>query len=223
MLSGPTQVAPSSTNVYTLTIETARPRGGFNVRANTGTLFTGGEASANTRTIVGAGGRIEITHSGPKIAVDDVITFSFQWTAPERFTSASLVAWGNAVNFNDDLTGDRANDAILMITSSGESTATTSPTITETPLPTQTPSATATLSATPTTSSTATPTATASATPVFDDADANCDGLVTAADVAAFVTAFVVSATTDCDADVDGDGSLTPDDLDSLIEALYQR
>ncbi len=333
LLVGPTQVAPSSTNVYTLTIETARPGGGLNVRSALGVMSIGGDAAANTRTVVGAGDRAEITHTMPKAAVNDVVTFTFQWTAPSSFTSTSLIGWGNAVNLGGTSSGDRADSSVLMVANSGEPPATTSPTATDTPTRTGTPTRTATVTATmtatqsstrtmtptstpsvtrpssptqtataepsttltatesPTVTATSSPTstpsitasrtptgipsstpsvtasvtptnspaasstptasetvtasvtptatathtatpipftatatasATASATPIFDDADANCDAVASAADLPAFLAAYLSGQAAQCDADVDGDGMLTADDLDALIERLYE-
>ena len=77
----------------------------------------------------------EITHSSPKPAdVWNVVTFSFQWTAPAAFTSATLTAWGNAVNLSHSPSGDAASSDTLEIFSSTADT----PTPTATPSPTPT-------------------------------------------------------------------------------------
>lgn len=205
MLFGPTQVPPRSINVYTLTIATTRPAGGFNVSTPTGMLSTGGADATFSKTIRSTGGRTEITHSGAKSAVSGVVTFSFQWTAPASFTSATLLGWGNAVDRANGSAGDRAAPAMLTIVSAGDPTAT----------PTLTPTPNDTMTATPS------PTASASATPDIDRADVNCDDSASAADATAFVWVFVSSAPGLCDADVNDDGSLTADDLAELIVAIF--
>ncbi len=111
VLDGPSTVTPGNTYEYTLTI-TGNPlqtHGGLNVAASDGVLSLGGALAANTQTVAGAGGRDEITHTAPKAGdVSNVIEFSFQWTAPASFTSETLSAWGNAVNFTGTPGGDNA-------------------------------------------------------------------------------------------------------------------
>lgn len=141
-LSGPTLVAPSSTNEYTLTITEngSQNRGGLNVSSLLGTLATGGGDAANTQTMAGTGGRTEITHTAAKLASAGLVTFTFMWTAPSSFASASLAAWGNNVNGNSNTAGDRASNASLTILNVNG---------TPTPTPGQTASATPTAAPTP--------------------------------------------------------------------------
>lgn len=215
-LSGPTEVPPGATNVYTLAIMTTRPAGGFNVSTPTGMLSTGGPDATSSKTIPSIGGRIELTHSVPKNAVSGVVTFSFEWTAPASFTSATLVGWGNAVNANGNAAGDGAASALLTISSAAPSatpTATGTATWTATPPPPPT--------TTPTITTTPSATASASATPDVERADVNCDGVASAADATAFMQAFGSATPGVCDADVDGDGSLTAHDLAELIAAIF--
>ncbi len=135
-LTGPTTVDPDSTHEYTVTVSDVglQDLAGLNVAAAIGVLATGGADSAMTQSVAGAGGRAEITHTGPKSAMAGVTTFSFQWTAPSSFTSVTLQAWGNAVNGNVSTTGDRAARMTLDVINSGLPTAV--PTMTPTPVPT---------------------------------------------------------------------------------------
>ncbi len=142
-LSGPTLVAPSSINDYTLTITAngSQTLGGLNVSSALGVLGLGGADSANTQTLNGTGGRAEITHTAAKLASGGLVTFTFQWTAPASFNSATLLGWGNNVNGNSSTTGDRASNASLTILNAngtatptpGMSTPTPSPTATQSP------------------------------------------------------------------------------------------
>jgi len=137
MLSGPTSVAPNSTNTYTLQINNppAQLFGGLNVSAPDGTFAAGG---ADTHTLLNfSSSRLELTHTAPKAAVSGVTTFSFQWTAPASFTSVTLTGWGNAVNLSGDPSGDKAASNTLTVFSNA-------PTDTPTVTPTATPTATAT-------------------------------------------------------------------------------
>ena len=60
-----------------------------------------------TKTILGALGLGEVTHTAPKQGdFLNVIEFSFQWTPPASFTSTTMRAWGMAVNH--DGTASRA-------------------------------------------------------------------------------------------------------------------
>jgi hypothetical protein len=122
LLSGPTVVAPGSTADYTLTIFDTNPAqnfGGLNVAASAGTLSTGGVFASDTRTIIGLLGLVEITHVAPEQAdFLNEVEFSFRWTAPANFTSATLRGWGNAVNHDGFPTGDAASLTTLDIAAS---------------------------------------------------------------------------------------------------------
>jgi hypothetical protein len=138
LLSGPTSVAPGSTNDYTFTIfaNPAQNHGGLNVVAAIGTLATGGPFATGTQTVAGALGRAEITHLAPKQGdLLNTIEFSFRWTAPPAFSAVTLRAWGNAVNLDNTAGGDAADLAVLEIVSS----VIDSPTPTATPQPSPTP------------------------------------------------------------------------------------
>jgi glucose/arabinose dehydrogenase len=136
-LTGPTVVAPDSTNEYTLEIVGggAQTLAGLNVSALIGVLATGGADSTDTQTLSGTGGRAEITHTMAKPAVVDTTTFSFLWTAPSSFTNVSLEAWGNSVNGNFSTSGDRAAHTSLLVSAVGAPT----PTSSSTPTPASTP------------------------------------------------------------------------------------
>jgi len=146
-LSGPTAVAPSSTNDYRLQIAHSgalQTHGGLNVSAAMGLLSTGGSDSANTQVLSG-----EITHTAPKAAVGGMTTFTFRWTAPASFTNVSLNAWGNSVNNDGDNSGDRATFHQLTILNNPAPTSTPTPTSTPAP-PSPTPTPTSTPTSTPT-------------------------------------------------------------------------
>jgi hypothetical protein len=142
-LTGPTAVAPNSTNEYVLTVLEIgmQDHAGLNVSSVLGSLSTGGVFSTNTRLITEAiGGRDEITHSSPKQAIGGMIEFSFLWTAPGSFTNTTLTAWGNAVDNGLGTSGDNASSASLEIFQAAADTPTPTP-IPSTETPTETPGA----------------------------------------------------------------------------------
>jgi hypothetical protein len=137
-LTGPTTVAASSTNDYTLQISVvgAQNKGGLNVAATDGTLAVGGSAASGTQTITGKNGLKEITHSGAKMSSGGFVTFSFHWTAPSVGGSVTFTGWGNAVNGNFNRSGDMAAVATLVVTvTGGSNTPTPTPVCEPTPLP----------------------------------------------------------------------------------------
>jgi hypothetical protein len=89
----------------------AQTHAGFNIRSSKqGTFAIGGPAPQMTRTIVGAMGWLEATHSAPKPnVIDGTATFTVLWT-PAALTSGTVLftAWGNSVNNADGNAGDRA-------------------------------------------------------------------------------------------------------------------
>ncbi len=212
-LSGPTEVAPDSTSEYTLQIFAigSQTKGGLNVSTVLGTLATGGSNFTNTQVLTGTSGRGEVTHTSPKAAVDGVITFTFLWTAPSSFTSATLNAWGNAVNGVNGNSGDRAAFDSLTIVSRPAETAT----------PTDTPTAESTASPTATPSPTDTPTPAVTATPGPCIGDCGQDGTVT---VAELVTGVRIALDRlplgQCpEFDVSGDEAVTVDELVAAVNA----
>lgn len=149
-LVGPTSVAPSSTNEYTLRVFEIgdQAHAGLNVEAADGVLATGGSASAQTQAMTNPVSSLaEITHTGQKPASGGVTEFSFLWTAPASFTNVTITGWGNAVDFNGGTAGDQAAVATLVV--SNNSVPTPSATATATPTPTSTPLPQATCPATP--------------------------------------------------------------------------
>ena len=139
---GPPTADPLSVHELKLTVFEIglQDHAGLNVSSALGTLATGGGFAANTQTIVGTGGRQEITHTAPKEEVGEVTEFSFLWTAPAAPTMATLEAWGNAVNFNSSTAGDAASFVTLDIAVGGEPpTPTVTPDVTSTPTPTTPP------------------------------------------------------------------------------------
>ncbi|MFI5364445.1 MAG: choice-of-anchor V domain-containing protein [Candidatus Binatia bacterium] len=141
-LTGPSPVMPGSTNEYTLTITNIGQQvfGGLDAYAPLGTLSTGGANATQTQSRTGANLLQEITHVGKKASMDGATLFSFMWTAPDSFTSATLNAWGNAVNGDGFSTGDQAALATLTVMSSMPA-----PLATDTPGPTPTPTPTFTV------------------------------------------------------------------------------
>lgn len=107
-------------------------------------------------------------------------------------------------------------------------TQTESPTHALTATPTQTakPSVTQTFTLTPlnTTTPTATasaPSPTASPLPHVPDADVNCDGVGSAADVSAIVFLLPSAVPGPCGGDLTGDGPLDQEDLRAVIDRLF--
>jgi len=224
-LTGPTSVLPGSTNIYTLTINNpaTQPRGGLNVAAPGGIFSTGGSDAAQTQTLAnGKTGALEITHLGPKSAVSGVTTFTFQWTAPNSFTSVTLTGWGNAVNFDHTSKGDAASVSSLVV-SNGAQAPTSTPSPTATPAPptvTATPTRTATRPPTPSPTVTATPTALA--TPLVCVGDCNNDGQVLINEIVASVNIFLETAnlSTCQNADQNGDGLVLINEVVAAVNSF---
>jgi hypothetical protein len=136
----PPAVAPLSTHEFTFSVFQIglQDHAGLNVSSELGTLATGGSFSADTQTLSGAGERLEITHSEPKGAAGGVTQFSFLWTAPAGDSIATLQAWGNAVNFNGNTSGDAASMTTLDVVVGNPTTPSATPTPSDTPTPTPT-------------------------------------------------------------------------------------
>jgi hypothetical protein len=254
MLSGPTAVVPQSTNEYTLQISNPKSQGfaGLNVSATAGTLSTGGSSAAQTQTLANRFNQPEVTHTGRKPGAGGVTKFSFLWTAPATFSSATLNAWGNAVNGNKLPSGDHAAFTSLMIVAAEPPPTATPVPLTATPVPdtptpqlvsstdtpaestptpvpstappTSPPTGTPTLTAMPTPTPTETPASTPIPTAPADSppGDANCDGLVSAADPTALVILISEAAPAACSgADADGSGFVDEDDLPPTTAAIF--
>jgi hypothetical protein len=144
LLDGPTVVEPGNTYNYTFTIFGNQDQsfGGFNIAVPLGALSTGGPFVLGTKTIAGALGLAEVTHTAPKQGdFLNVIEFSFQWTAPASFTSTQMRAWGLAADHSGTELGDAASSATLNLFALAPQT--------PTPLPTATPGVPACSDATP--------------------------------------------------------------------------
>jgi hypothetical protein len=137
----PPSVAPLSVHEFKLTVFAVglQDHAGLNVSSPDGELSTGGSFAANTQSILGAGDLQEITHTAPKAQVGGMTEFSFLWTAPAAPTTATLTGWGNAVNFNGNTSGDRANVAMLDVSVGGDTPTPTDTPAANTPTPTPTP------------------------------------------------------------------------------------
>lgn len=119
-LTGPAKLDGGTEGTFTFKVTDLGGNQGFaglNVRADEGTLATGGPDEANTKTVNGAKGAKEITHSSRKAAEGGAVTFSFVWTAPADGSGCAPVtlrAWGNAVN-GSGTSGDAAEQATLQV------------------------------------------------------------------------------------------------------------
>jgi hypothetical protein len=161
-LTGPTSLAPGATGTYQLAITSTSTSGGLDVKATAGTFGLGGSQSALTQ-LSGS----DVTHTAAKAedAVSHNVLFSFTWTAPLAFTSATLTAHGAGVNGNGGPSGDAASSTTLIVSVAATPTATATASSTRTA--TGTATATATVTQTPTV--TATPTVnTPTATPTVN-------------------------------------------------------
>ncbi|MBI4313043.1 MAG: hypothetical protein HY681_14885, partial [Chloroflexi bacterium] len=109
-LTGPTSVAPGSTNTYTLTISGGQKvLGGLDVSATLGTLIS----------LSGQGTKLrngEVTHSTEK-AADPAgkVSFNFSWKAPAS-GSATLYGAGLSADGDGGTSGDNAAGTSLLIT-----------------------------------------------------------------------------------------------------------
>jgi hypothetical protein len=98
---------------------TAHPNGaaGFNMRTDTGHpgTFAPGPNTVGIRTAIGLGSQSEATHSTPKTGEPAV--FTVLWSPSAGVTgTVTFTAWGNAVNFNGDTSGDLAAMTTLNVT-----------------------------------------------------------------------------------------------------------
>ena len=104
-ITGPDTLTTNETALYMVTI-TGGPlvRGGTDIAASDGELnIISGEGMRKRRD--------ELTHSKPKAPVGGVVSFRFNYTAPEKPGSVTLFANGNSVNFNGNKKGDQWNFA----------------------------------------------------------------------------------------------------------------
>lgn len=108
-LSGPTMVAVSATNVYTLTISGGQQSyGGFDVSANGGVLAIN---EIGTQLLDG-----EVTHLNRRpVNASNEVVFTFQWQAPATPGPYTLYGAGNSVNNGNGTNGDQAAADTLMV------------------------------------------------------------------------------------------------------------
>jgi hypothetical protein len=103
IISGPQQLAPNQTALYTVTISGGPlSAAGTNIASSNGILT----AEAGLQKIGD-----ELTHTSPKAPVTGNVTFTFNYTAPATSQSVTLYANGNSVNLNGGSNGDQWNFA----------------------------------------------------------------------------------------------------------------
>lgn len=115
-LNGPANVNPGTTADFSFVI--AHPNngyGGFNLSIRN-TQGAAGTITAGAGTQAGGG---EITHTEPKQAAAGQVTFNFQWTAPAQHGTYTVYGAGNAVNYNQQPTGDAYNTMSTTVTVPG--------------------------------------------------------------------------------------------------------
>jgi hypothetical protein len=126
LMADDTSLTAGQQITLTFTVTSGAPvtqtHAGFNIRADKeGVFATGGPSSSGTRTITGANGWLEATHSGRKMNdAGGVAIFTILWTpSPGTSGAVNFTAWGNSVNFMNGNQGDRANTDSLAITVAG--------------------------------------------------------------------------------------------------------
>lgn len=117
-ISGPNTLQPGQKAAYRVSIS-----GGPLVRAGTNIAASSGELSP----VQGSGLQKmgdELTHVSPKAPSGGVVSFDFEFTAPNTQGTITLYANGNSVNFNGNSNGDQwnyaANYQVLVQTTSVE-------------------------------------------------------------------------------------------------------
>jgi hypothetical protein len=103
-INGPAELSANQTAQYTVTIQ-----GGPGVRAGTDIAVSAGTLKPVSSALQDIGG--ELTHTTPQPFVNEVATFTFNYTAPGAPGTYTIYANGNSVNFNGDNTGDQWNFA----------------------------------------------------------------------------------------------------------------
>ncbi|MCL4870631.1 MAG: hypothetical protein KJ063_16845 [Anaerolineae bacterium] len=112
MLAGPATVNSGETVTYTLVISGGQEvAGGFNVSAVHGNLLIV-PGTTDTQLLSG-----ELTHTGPKaVDGDNLVVFTFRWTAPDYGTQAVLYGAGNSVDQDGSPGGDAAATDVFTVT-----------------------------------------------------------------------------------------------------------
>ncbi|MCX8057631.1 MAG: T9SS type A sorting domain-containing protein [Ignavibacteria bacterium] len=104
-ITGPQTLSPGGKATYRLSISGGPlSRAGTNIAASSGTLTV----------LTGSGLKKvgdELTHTSPKTPVSGVVTFDFEYTAPNSPGTVTLYANGNSVNNNGSTSGDQWNYA----------------------------------------------------------------------------------------------------------------
>jgi hypothetical protein len=112
-LSGPVDVEPNASNVYSLSIRGGQQiAGGLDVSATAGALF----AFAPDTQIIGG----ELAHLEPKPTdLTGRVTWTFVWQAPASPGQVTLYGAGNSVNLGQGANGDAAGLTSLTIDVAG--------------------------------------------------------------------------------------------------------
>lgn len=104
-ISGPQLLSPGAKGTYRVSISGGPLlRAGTNIAASSGTL----------NIVTGSGLKKvgdELTHTSPKAPQGGVVTFDFEFTAPNMPGTVTLYANGNSVNYNGSTNGDQWNYA----------------------------------------------------------------------------------------------------------------
>ena len=109
-LTGPTTVAPGSTNTYVLTITGgAAEAGGLNAAVDVPDAIMGATGELRVRAN-------EVTHSDEVDFENGVLAFTFTVRAPPNNGEFRIFAAGNSTNDNGEPTGDRAGATALAVT-----------------------------------------------------------------------------------------------------------
>ena len=239
---GPTEMLPGATATFRFVVQSngaSQRHSGLGVAASGGVLAI--IEGQGTRLMQVEGGA-ELVHTAAKQNSSGKSTFDFNWTAPSTPGFYSLYGAGNSVNRNGATTGDRSNTTVLNVQVMDVAdtatptptdvppteTPTSPPTATETPVPTSTrrdtPTATSTRTpAEPTATATPSGTATPTEAPAPSPGDANCDGEINAADLAATLRLMENGGELgECVfADGNCDGAIDEGDLDVLFSRVF--
>ena len=107
-LSGPNTVDAGSTHTYTLTITGGQEiAGGLDVSVINGLLNA---IDPGTQILSG-----EITHTEPRPAANNAVSWTFEWTAPAVAGTVTMYGAGNSINGNGGTSGDAPNKDSLTI------------------------------------------------------------------------------------------------------------
>ncbi|MHB8879543.1 MAG: choice-of-anchor V domain-containing protein [Myxococcaceae bacterium] len=124
VLTGPASMSAGVASTFRLTVSTANGlEGGLNLRSSVSGTFAALSTlpGASVRTITGANGWPEATHSSPKPDADDgatdgKVTFEVSWTPPAGASgSITFTAWGLSASGAGGSNGDLAAMASLVV------------------------------------------------------------------------------------------------------------